>query len=183
MHATTEEEHQQAWHELRALGEVPDDPARVYGVVVDMPVGEGLDTLAAYQDGTCRYLNHSGKILIWEARDDGVDALVHAVLDAGTAIAARIGPWPGPRPSLRPGILRLSVLCSGGLYFREGPTSALSVDPTVGPLIRLAAQLLQTLTANALGRPSSDGQSGRPHSRPTPPSGGQANRSATRLAP
>lgn len=183
MHATTEEEHQQAWHELRALGEVPDDPARVYGVVVDMPVGEGLDTLAAYQDGTCRYLNHSGKILIWEARDDGVDALVHAVLDAGTAIAARIGPWPGPRPSLRPGILRLSVLCSGGLYFGEGPTSALSVDPTAGPLIRLAAQLLRTLTANALGRPSSDGQSGRPHSRPTPPSGGQANRSATRLAP
>lgn len=57
----------QAWQELRALGEVPEEPTQVYGVVVDMPVGRGLDTLAAYQDGTCRYLNHSGKILIWEA--------------------------------------------------------------------------------------------------------------------
>lgn len=143
----------QVWHQLRALGEVPDDPAHVYGVVVDMPVGAGLDTLAAYQDGTSRYLNHSGKILVWEASDGEVDALVRAVLEAGAAIAARIGPWHGPRPPLRAGLLRLSMLCAGGLYFGEGPVSALGADPMAGPLIAAATQLLQALTSKAVAQP------------------------------
>ena len=47
------------------LGEQPSDPARLYGVVVDMPVDDGLDTLAGYADGSCRYVNHSGKVLVW----------------------------------------------------------------------------------------------------------------------
>jgi hypothetical protein len=92
----------QAWHHLRALGEVPDDPAHVYGVVVDMPLSGGLDTLAAYQDGTSRYLNHSGKILVWEVSDDDVDMLVRSLLDAGAAIASRTGPWRGTRPPYGP---------------------------------------------------------------------------------
>jgi hypothetical protein len=132
-------------------------PARVYGVVVDMPVGEGLDTLAAYQDGTCRYLNHSGKVLISEARDDSVDALVHAVLDVGAAIAAQIGRWRGPRPPLRQGLLRVSMLCAGGLFFGEGPRSGFSVDPMVGPLIAADTQLLQTLVAKAAPKPAGSG--------------------------
>ena len=30
----------------------PDNPSQVYGVVVDMPIGESLDTLAVYAAGT-----------------------------------------------------------------------------------------------------------------------------------
>ncbi|GAB1818452.1 hypothetical protein [Herbidospora sp. RD11066] len=142
-------DHLQAWHVLRLLGEEPDDPAYVHGVVVDMPVGKGLDTLAVYRDGTCRYLNHSGKILVWEASDAGIDALAADVVAAGAAIASRIGPWIGPRPPLPQGVLRLSMLCSGGLYFGEGPASALMADPMAGHLVNASVRLLEALTSRA----------------------------------
>src|SRR4051794_629643 len=52
----------QAWSGLRAIGIAPPDAEakRVYGVVLDVPVSGGLDTLAAYEDRSARYLNHAG---------------------------------------------------------------------------------------------------------------------------
>lgn len=132
----------QAWHQLRALGEVPDDPACLYGVVVDMPVraDADMDTLAVYQDGTARYLDYSGNVLVWDASHPQVDSLIRSVIEVGAEIAAQIGPWEGPRPALRPG-----MLCAGGLRFGEGPRAALSADPMAGALLLAAAHLLQTL--------------------------------------
>jgi hypothetical protein len=142
-------EHLQAWHELRALGEVPPQPARLYGVVVDMFLGETFETLAAYADGTCRYLHSSGRVLVWEAQDDEVDRAVRAVLGVAENVVARIGPWEGPRPPLRAPNTRLSMLCAGGLYFGEGPTAQLQADPMGGPLLAAAASLLALLTSRA----------------------------------
>jgi len=140
----------QAWHELRALGVVPADPAFVHGVVIDMPMSDGLDTLAAYDDGSCRYLNQSGKVLVWQSEDAEVARLARTVLDQAAAIAAQIGPWDGPRPALRPAMARISMLCRGGLYFGEGPASALSADPLAGPLIAAGAHLLDALIRRAV---------------------------------
>lgn len=111
-----------------------------------MAVSDGLDTLAAYADGTARYLNYSGKILVWEAEDREIDALIRALLGTATPVVAQIGPWAGVRPPLQPGLLRVSMLCAGGLYFGEGPVEALTADPMAGPLITAAARLLQALT-------------------------------------
>ncbi len=143
----------QAWHELRALGEQPEDPGRLYGVVVDMPVKAGLDTLAAYEDGSARYLNFSGKVLVWESQDGEIDAMIQYMLGAGRDIVARIGPWHGPRPALKPGLLRLSMLCAGGLYFGEGPVKGLSTDQMAGPLLAAAGRLLQLLVDGAAASP------------------------------
>ena len=136
----------QAWHQLRLLGETPEEPARVYGVVVDMPIGESLDTLAAYADGTCRYVNHAGNVLVYEADDAEIGRLVRAVIAIGSTIAAQIGPWDGDRPPMEPGILRMSMLCAGGLYFGEGPVSALAREPLGGRLLTAATGLLHALT-------------------------------------
>jgi hypothetical protein len=51
--------------------------------------------------------------------------------------------------TLRPGLLRLSMLCAGGLYFGEGPLSALGTDPMADPLVAAATRLLQTLISKA----------------------------------
>jgi hypothetical protein len=139
----------QAWNQLRILGETPAEPAHVYGVVVDMPIGDGLDTLAAYADGTCRYLNHAGNVLVYEgdeADDAEIGRLVRAVIAIGATIAAQIGPWDGARPPLKPGLLRMSMLCAGGLYFGEGPVSALASEPLGGRLLTAATGLLHALT-------------------------------------
>jgi hypothetical protein len=65
----------QAWNALRELGLPPasDEAKHVYGVVVDMPVKSGFDTLAAYEDLSARYLNFSGAAIIWDAPDSRMD--------------------------------------------------------------------------------------------------------------
>jgi hypothetical protein len=140
----------QAWHELRALGEQPAAPAETHGVVVDTYLGSSLETLAAYRDGSCRYINKTGKILIWDAADPDIDARTQRVISIGATIAAAIGPWEGPRPALTSGHTRLSMLCLGGLYFGEGPDSALGKDPMAGPLLVSASQLLMALVKKAI---------------------------------
>src|SRR4051794_12571897 len=58
----------QAWHFLRELGQTPPQSLakHVYGVVLEVPVSGGRDTLAVYADHQARYLNYSGKLLVWE---------------------------------------------------------------------------------------------------------------------
>jgi hypothetical protein len=140
----------QAWHELRALGERPAEPAQTHGVVVDFPVDGASETLAAYRDGSCRYINKTGKILIWDASDPAIDTGVQRLITIGGRVASAIGPWEGPRPALNAGHVRLSMLCLGGLYFGEGPESALADDPVAGPLLLTASQLLMALVKKAV---------------------------------
>jgi hypothetical protein len=120
--------------------------AEVLGVVVEVPVGGGLDTLAVFVDGRIRYINHSGKVAIFEssspAMDDDRRALIHASADA----AAKIGPWDKPRrPPPTAGRVRLTFLVSDGLYFGEGPSSAIQQDPIGGPVLQAATQLLMKI--------------------------------------
>jgi len=62
------------WSALRELGEDPDAKAakEVLGAVLEMPMRGAYDTLAAYQDGSARYLNFSGAAIFWDARDEPV---------------------------------------------------------------------------------------------------------------
>jgi hypothetical protein len=141
----------QAWDGLRALGvQPPDDEAKhLYGVVIDMPVQGGWDTLAGYQNGGCRYLNFSGAGVVWETGDAQIGALLDRLLTQGRQVVARIGPWSGPRPPLTAGHLRLSFLCPSGLHFGQGPTNALSADPLAGSLLSTGVNLLLALTSLA----------------------------------
>src|ERR1700722_17775869 len=72
----------QVWHFLRGAGcPPPADRARfVLGVIAEIPVEGAHDLLAAYRDGSARYLNHSGKAVIWEDR-------------SASEVRAAIGTW------------------------------------------------------------------------------------------
>jgi hypothetical protein len=67
----------QAWHALRELGDAPSpsEAKHVYGVVLDVPVETGVDTLAAYEDRRARYFNYSGKAIIWESPSADPEAM------------------------------------------------------------------------------------------------------------
>jgi hypothetical protein len=122
----------------------------VYGVVVEVTLSGGLDTLAAYADGSARYLNWSGKAIVWDAPRTPIGALVGAVIEAGERIVPRIGPWDGPRRGPPPlDHVRLNMLTPSGLHFGEGPMDVLSNDAIGGPLVAAAVKLLQALTAQA----------------------------------
>lgn len=143
----------QAWHFLRQAGyQVPAGRARtVLGAVAEMPVDKGHDVLAAYTDGTARYLNYSGAAIVWEDRSD--TRIQRAITDwlatAGT-IASAVGTWDQPTlPPVPPGHARLAVLTPGGLRFGQGPPGLLSQDHSAGAFITAATSLVQLLVSHA----------------------------------
>ncbi|HTW04200.1 MAG TPA: hypothetical protein VMF87_28140 [Streptosporangiaceae bacterium] len=71
----------------------------------------GHDLLAAYRDGTARYLNYTGKAVVWE--DHSVAPIQAAISDwlaKAQVITNVIGPWDQPAlPPLPPGQARLMI--------------------------------------------------------------------------
>jgi hypothetical protein len=138
-----------AYTRLRDFGESVREKL-LLGVIAEMPVPAGMDTLAAYSDGGVRYINHTSKLAVFE----GVPALrqcVQRLFAASEPVVARIGPWREPRrPPPKAGQVRLTFLVSDGLYFGEGPMARMGRDAMAGPVIQQAAQLLQAAVALAL---------------------------------
>lgn len=132
-----------AYNRLRAMGaEVP--PKVLLGVIVEVPLDNGLDVLAAFSDGGVRYLNQSGKIAVVEADDTPLAGLAKELVAASRPIVEKIGPWEEQRlPPPKAGNVRITFLVSDGLYFGEGPYAVLQADDMAGPILAKAAQLLQ----------------------------------------
>src|SRR4029077_6514239 len=109
----------EAWSALRQAGVSPpaDEAKHVYGVVVDVPMNSGFDTLAAYEDRSARYLNFSGAAIVWDAPDSRMDDHVRKLLVAGQDLVRMIGPWEDRRPPLTPRQARISLLTPSGLHF------------------------------------------------------------------
>ena len=142
--------HLEAWEALRALGVKPSEAEAKHslGVVVEVPISQGFDFLAAYADHSARYYNHAGGGVVWDRIDDRLDSAIDAVLSAAHQIATRIGPWTGPRPpGPPPGHARLSILTPSGLHFGQGPFETFAADPMAAPLFTAATILMQQITA------------------------------------
>jgi hypothetical protein len=120
-------------------------------VIVEVGLDEGLDVLASFNDGTARYINHTGKILIWEAADERSIELTKDLFHKSQNVVSQIGPWDKPRrPAPTKGNTRITFLVSDGLYFGEGPTDVLFNDTLAGPALTSATQLMLYLTEESL---------------------------------
>lgn len=141
-----------AWRRLQQLGHaVP--PRHLLGVVLEVPLGSGLDTLAAYADGSVRFIHGSGHMSFVEGGPDGAPAalqpLVATLMEASQAIVDRIGPWHQPRLAPPSRHVRMSFVVSDGLYFGEGPMDTLMADPMASPVLRSGIALLDEITSMA----------------------------------
>ena len=132
---------------LRSRGVVTGPPAQVMGVVLDIPMPGGLDTLAAYRDGSVRYFNHAGGMTFGEPGALPFPEAVQRVVLAGQQLASAIGVWDGPRPPLPPGVARISLLCCDGLYFGQGQPAPFMADALAAPVFRAGTELLVALTS------------------------------------
>ena len=117
------------------------------GVIVELGLENGLDTLAAYQDRRIRYINQSGKIIIREVTEPKIDDKIRKLFQEAQPIIEKIGPWDKPRlPPPSVGRMRLTFLVSDGLYFGEGTMRDLGHSPLAGPVVTAATELLFELT-------------------------------------
>jgi hypothetical protein len=138
-----------AYQQLRNLGQ-PVPSKQLLGVIVEVPLAGGLDTLAAFSEGGIRYINQSGKIAVVEAVPKFV-RLTQELLAASQPVVDAIGPWKENRraPPAR-GNIRLTFLVSDGLYFGEGPMSVMQREAMAAPVIQKATELLQAVVASAV---------------------------------
>jgi len=114
----------------------------VHGVILDVPLAGGLDTLAAYVDGTARYINHSGRTIIWEvpASKNTFRPLIDNFLAAASAIPQAGTPKGWDPPSIDGASSLVTVLTRTGLV-----TMTLGSDPTSARLLTSGAVLMKAL--------------------------------------
>lgn len=142
----------QAWAALRDLGVKPQgaEAKRVLGVVIEVPMEDGLDVLAAYEDETVRFIHHMGSVIVVDSPVPAVSAAVKSLLEASRRVVAVIGPHDGPRfPAPTGGMVRLSFLTPSGLHFGQGPMEVFFRDGMAGPVLGAATALMQRVLALA----------------------------------
>ena len=140
----------QAWRFLRDAGEQPSESIarQVLGGVVEVPVNGHHDLLAAYADGSVRYLNHSGKAAILEPGATGpqLAQAARGFLTATGLVADVAGPWDQPSlPPLPDGHARVTALTPGGIRFGQGPEEQLRRQPPAADMILSALVLLSEI--------------------------------------
>jgi len=140
------------WKELIAKG---IDPVQmeVLGVVVEVGLENGLDVVAAYKDGSCRYINHTGKTIFFDSPNEESLKLTTDLITNGQAVANKIGPWDKPRREFpKSGTVRLSFLANDGLYFGEGAFEIMYQDKMASPVINVAISLMNHLIDRVLSK-------------------------------
>jgi hypothetical protein len=136
-----------AWHNLRALGKypAPDLARQVLGVVIEVPYEDRADVLAAYADGSARYINHQGGMIVWDRLDEVITPLVMNVI----RLAQPVGIEQEERSEdvVLPDQVRLSVLTPGGMYVWEGVPGD---EPEMAAIFAGMAELLRALVQLAM---------------------------------
>ncbi len=141
-----------AYNWLLTNGHRPEKK-QLLAVIVEVGLDGGLDTLAAYSDGTARYINYTGSMVVWESPNETSNQLIADLFSKSVAIVSQIGPWDDARrPHPAKGTLRLSFLVSDGLYFGEGPVNVLFNDAMAQPALTSATALMQYLTQTAAAK-------------------------------
>jgi hypothetical protein len=130
------------WSCLRELGEKPDQKKsyEVLGVIIEMPSGGAYDTLAAYVDGSARYLNFSGKAIFWDQPDPTVKTMCQAFVDS--TIPASSQATPRSSLSLPKSGGQVTLLTRSGIYVITDPP-----EPVVGAGAALMMELMKRAKA------------------------------------
>jgi hypothetical protein len=142
----------QAWTFLRSQDSQPDASiaGEVLGVVAEVALDGAHDVLAAYRDGSIRFLHHLGGATIVEpgAATPEMALAADRWLAEGQRVHDAIGPWDGGAlPVLPAGSSRFTMLTRDGPSFGQGPDDVLHGDPLAGGLLAAAATLLQAVVA------------------------------------
>jgi len=114
-----------------------------------MGLEDGVDTIAACEDGSARYLNQAGGGIFWDVgQADGGDvrSAIAALLEAGQRVVDATGPLDGARPDAPSnGVAEIWLLTDGGIHLGMGPADVIGRDGLGGPVLAAAFQLMTTL--------------------------------------
>ena len=138
----------QAWHCLRALGVEPEESIgkEVHGIVVEVGLEAGVDSVAAYRDRTARYFNHSSAAVIWDTETAEMNASIDPLLEIAAAIGDSTAPFDEPHPPPPDGgVLLINILTPAGIHIGTGPMDIMQNDPMGAAVTQAAMGLMQKL--------------------------------------
>jgi tetratricopeptide (TPR) repeat protein len=140
-----------AWKALRNMGEEPDVDTmyQVLGVIIEvhLPEEDGVDTLAAYSDGSARYINYSGKIIIWDREEGELADLARQVVRNAQTIV-RDFPIGQPGLPIKANNIRINLLTPGGTRVSEdSATSVRQQTSVMSPIFSVGTDLLEAILA------------------------------------
>jgi hypothetical protein len=136
----------QAYYFLSKLEVIPDGPVKIYGVLLEVGMPEGLDILAVYTNYTARYYNYSGRAIIWESSDALLENKIDNILVQSMDTVRQIGPWKDIRRSAPSNkMARINFLTSHGLHFGEATQSVLFNDPLASKILYALMDVRDTL--------------------------------------
>ena len=138
-----------AYRRLHTMNQ-PINTNELLGVIVEIRFANGLDTLAVYKDGSARYINQAGKLIVWDHRTEISDKAIGNIFRASQVITDQILPCYDKRtPHPAEGRCKVTFLVSDQLHSTEGPFNEYSAHPVISPVISAAFGLLQYLMATA----------------------------------
>lgn len=109
-----------AWHNLGKLGKTPAPSMsqQVMGIIIEVPNENSTDIMASYSDGTTRYINHKGGMILWEDYDETITPLIYAGLKMAHPMGKPVSQHE--ESPVTEGDVRLTILTPGGIYIWEG---------------------------------------------------------------
>ncbi len=136
------------WSALRELREQPDANSgkEILGVVIEVPMRGGYDTLAGYQDGSARYLNFSGKAIFWDKTDASMKLLCERLIASTIPESSRA--VPRKDTVLPKSGTQVTLLTRSGMYgIAEPPQSIMSTGSA------LMLELMKRVKESGANRP------------------------------
>lgn len=123
------------------------------GVVIEIGLAEGLDVLAAYKDGTARYINYTEKMIFWESPAEESNRIINDLFRESEIVLKQIGPWDKKRLECPgTGNVRISLLVSDGLYFGQGGIDVFFKDKLSSPILKCGSELMNYLIDKSLNK-------------------------------
>lgn len=138
------------WNTLRELGErpPPGEAGKVRGVVMELHNEAGVGTVAAYADGSVRWIGGQGKVTILELRitDAEIGPFVRDFHKAAEPIVKRATATERHRPGEPPfEHFRVSVLTYGGIHVVELYGPGVDDQHFAGPLLLAGGRLVEAV--------------------------------------
>jgi hypothetical protein len=143
-----------AWSSLRKLGHSPNakNGSVAQGVVIELPMPGGLDTLALYRDGSARYLSNAGKMIVWDIPDREIHASAQNLFKMATTLFSSL-PEKTQHSLPSAGNAALTILAYSGATGVELPYPP-KHDRIAQVMLAEAANVLSVMMTRSLTAPA-----------------------------
>jgi hypothetical protein len=133
-----------SWAALRRLGVQPksDESDDIKGVVIEVPMESGMDVLAAYADRSARYVNYSGRVIVWEIADVTISSIIRELLQSCEDLRRVV--IPAPHADCLEHLIRVTLLTFKGNQVVATCMQSLDRSP-IKQVVSVGAELVANL--------------------------------------